>query len=293
MKAPPYAPALALLVACGSSGGGGSPATNASSSSAGTSGASSTTAASSTSDVAASGASSSSGNAASSSGGSDGGGDATVPTMPCTAPSFTTSDETGGQTFGNYYVYNNMWNTSQTLGPQTLSACSASSWYVVSNQTDQQGAVLTYPNVQENFSQTVGSFQAISSTFAETSPHVGIYEDAYDIWFNGFGAGHTEVMIWVDNSKQVPAGSKAATTTLGGRAYDVYRTSDGSYVAFVASQTFTSGTVDLLEIFDYMVGKSWLTTSDTLSQIDFGVEIVDTAGSPATYEFTNFSITAN
>ncbi len=223
----------------------------------------------------------------------DGGSDATVPMTACTAPVFTTSGETDGKTFGNYYVYNNMWNTSQTLGPQTLSVCSASSWYVVSNQTDQAGAVLTYPNVQENFTQTVGSFRTLSSTFAETSPRVGIYEDAYDIWFNGFGAGHTEVMIWVDNYKQVPAGSHAATTTLGGRTYDVYRTSDGSYVAFVATQTFTSGTINLLEMFDYMIGKSWLTTADTLSQIDFGVEIVDTAGSPATYQFTNFSITAN
>jgi hypothetical protein len=210
----------------------------------------------------------------------------------CTSPVFTTSSGTGGQTFGDYYVYNNMWNTSATLGPQTQYACSYSSWYVVSNQTDQQGAVLTYPNVQENFSQTIASFTAVSSTFAETSPHVGIYEDAYDIWFDGFGAGHTELMIWVDNYGQVPTGSKVATTTFGGRTYDVWRTSDGSYIALVATVTFTSGTVDLLQIFDYLVGQTWLASSDTLSQIDFGVEIVDTAGAPATYQFTDFSIAA-
>jgi hypothetical protein len=206
---------------------------------------------------------------------------------------FTTSSPTGGQTFGSYYVYNNMWNTSATLGPQTLYACSYSSWYVVSNQKNQQGAVLTYPNVQENFTQSVGSFHAITSTFAESGPHVGIYEDAYDIWFNGFGAGHVELMIWVDNYKQVPAGNKVATTTQSGHTYDVYRTSDGSYVAFVATATFTSGTVDLLQIFNYMIGQTWIKASDTLSQIDFGVEIVDTAGGDATYQFTNFSITAN
>jgi glycosyl hydrolase family 12 len=223
--------------------------------------------------------------------GGDDGGDGSLPASACQNPVFTTSSPTGGQTFGSYYVYNNMWNTSATLGPQTLYVCSYDDWYVVSNQTDQQGAVLTYPNVQENFSQAVSSFKAISSTFAETSPHVGIYEDAYDIWFDGFGAGHTELMIWVDNFNQVPAGSKAATVTLGGRTYDAYRTTDGSYIAFVATVTFTSGTVDLLEIFNWIVGQNWLTSSATLSQIDFGVEIVDTAGSPATYDFTNFFIT--
>jgi hypothetical protein len=211
----------------------------------------------------------------------------------CTSPVFTTSDQQGGQTFGNYYVFNDMWNTSATLGKQTLYVCSASSWYVVSNQTDQQGAVLTYPNVQENFSQAVSTFHTITSTFAETSPHVGIYEDAYDIWFNGFGNGHTELMIWVDNQKQVPAGNKVATTTQGSHTYDVYRTSDGSYIAFVPTVMFTSGEIDLLGIFNYMISQNWLKSSDTLSQIDFGVEIVDTAGGDATYQFTNFSITAN
>ena len=110
-------------------------------------------------------------------------------------------------TFGAYYVYNNMWNTSAKLGAQTLSACSYDSWYVVSSQTNQQGAVLTYPNVQENFAQTIGSFNALTSTFAETSPHVGIYEDAYDIWLNGV-PGTNQIMIWVDNNGRVPQGSE-------------------------------------------------------------------------------------
>jgi len=53
------------------------------------------------------------------------------------------------------------------------------------------------------------------------------------------------------------------------------------------------GTVDLLQIFGWVVDQGWLASSATLSQIDFGVEIVDTAGGNATYQFTNFSITAD
>lgn len=215
-------------------------------------------------------------------------------TKTCTSPVFTTSDPTGGQTFGAYYLYNDMWNTQQTLGPQTLYVCNYDNWYAVSNQKDQQGAVLTYPNVHEDFADVaLNTFKTITSTFAESSPHVGIYEDAYDIWFNGFGSGHTELMIWVDNEKQLPSGNKQATQAFSGHTYDAYRTSDGSYIALVATANFTSGTIDLLEVFDWIVSKGWLASNAPLSQIDFGVEIVDTAGAPATYTFTDFSITAN
>jgi hypothetical protein len=215
-------------------------------------------------------------------------------TKTCTNPVFTTSDLTGGQTFGAYYLYNDMWNTQATLGPQTLYVCNYDNWYAVSNQKDQQGAVLTYPNVHEDFANVaLNTFKTITSSFAESSPHVGIYEDAYDIWFNGFGNGHTELMIWVDNQKQVPSGAKQDTQSFSGHTYDVYRTGDGSYIALVATANFTSGTIDLLQVFQYLVGKTWITASAPLSQIDFGVEVVDTAGAPATYTFTDFSITAN
>jgi hypothetical protein len=215
-------------------------------------------------------------------------------TKTCTNPVFTTSDPTGGQTFGAYYLYNDMWNTSQTLGPQTLYVCNYDDWYAVSNQKDQQGAVLTYPNVHEDFADVaLSTFKTITSTFAESSPHVGIYEDAYDIWFDGFGQGHTEIMIWVDNEKQVPSGNKLATQPFSGHTYDAYRTTDGSYIALVATANFTSGTIDLLEVFKWIQSKGWLASTTKLSQIDFGVEIVDTAGGPATYTFTDFSITAN
>jgi hypothetical protein len=221
--------------------------------------------------------------------------DAGVVGMLCTNPVFTTSSQTGGWSDGGYYVFNNMWNTSVPLGPETLSACSYHSWYVVSNQTNSAGAVKTYPNVQMNFNDPqISTFTTITSSFAETSPHVGIYEDAYDIWLNGIASnGSTEVMIWVDNWKQVPAGSKVATTMFDGRTYEVWRTSDGSYIAFVATATFTSGTVNLVPIFQWMMSHSYLAANATLSQIDFGIEICSTAGADATYQVTDFNITAN
>jgi hypothetical protein len=100
-------------------------------------------------------------------------------------------------------------------------------------------------------------------------------------------------MIWTENYKQVPAGQNATTATLGGRTYDVWKTQDGHYIAFVPKAIFTSGTVDLLEIFKWTMAQGWLPAGSTLGQICFGVEIVYTGGANATWQFTDFSITSN
>src|SRR5215472_7242012 len=71
----------------------------------------------------------------------------------CPNPSFVTSAPFGGQSFGNYFLYNNEWNAAGHAGSQTLYACNFNNWYVTANWTDNGShAVLTYPNVQANFS---------------------------------------------------------------------------------------------------------------------------------------------
>jgi hypothetical protein len=213
----------------------------------------------------------------------------------CRNPQFVTSSPTGGWADGGYYLYNDMWNAARYSVQQTLYACSPSNWYAVAtmNNNSGDGAVKTYPNVHEDFSEpAIASFRSISSTFAEASPHVGIYEDAYDIWLNGVASsGSTEVMIWTENHGQVPSGSDLATVSFGGRSYQVWRS--GSYVAFVAGTNFTAGTVDLLAIFHWLINAGWIPASSTLGQIDYGAELVSTNGAPATFSFTNFSVTTS
>ena len=219
--------------------------------------------------------------------------------MTCMNPVFTTSDMDGGQTMDGYYVHNNMWNCGgQYACTETLYACSFHSFYVIANTDDtaQDGAVKSYPNVHKDYDAApmISSFSTITTTFAATSPHVGIYNVAYDIWLNGVASdGSTEVMIWTENYKQVPAGDMVNTVTLGGQAYDVYRTSDGGYIAFVPTQVMLSGTIDLLGLFNWLVGQGYLGADATLGQIDFGVEIVSTGGNDARFDFTDFSIVDN
>lgn len=212
-------------------------------------------------------------------------------------PTFVTSDPNGGWSAGGYYIHNNMWNSAKySQCTSTLYAWSPDNWHVVARMNNKQGdgAVKTYPNVHRDFGHVpIGSFELISSSFAETSPHVGIYNFAYDIWINGIATpGCTEIMLWTENFNQVPGGTCLQDVTFGDQAYKVYRTSSSGYIAFVAKTNFTSGAVDLLEIMKWTVAKGWLSSTSTLNQICFGVEIVSTEDADATFQVSAFSIDA-
>jgi hypothetical protein len=236
------------------------------------------------------------------SGGTGGGGSASLPPPPsgstsCTNPKYTTSDPQGMWNQDPYFVANDAWNSGSYSVSQTMYACSYSNWYVRATMDNSKGdgAVKTYPNSHRDFSNlpAINSFNSITSTFAESGPGIGIYEDAYDIWLNGIGGDSaTEVMIWTDNHGQVPSGSAQGTVTLSGHTFTAYKTS-GNYIAFVPSANFTSGSMDLLAFFKWIMSKGWISSGATLGQVDYGVELVSTNGAPATFSVSNFSVNAS
>jgi hypothetical protein len=190
-----------------------------------------------------------------------------------------------------------MWNSAK-YNPckSTLHAWSHDNWYVLAklNNKTGDGAVKTYPNVHKDYkSVPVSSFDAIISTFAETSPHVGIYNVTYDIWLNGIATpGCTEIMIWTENFKQTPGGKYVQDVTLGDQTYKVYKRTNSGYIAFVTTTNFTSGTVDLVDMTKWATAKGWLSTNSTLNQICFGFETVSTDDKDARFEVSAFSIDA-
>ena len=214
----------------------------------------------------------------------------------CTHPSFVTSDQYGMWNQDPYFVYNDMWGISGYSVSQTLYACSYGNWYVTAtmNNDNGDGHVKTYPNSHRDWDNepAISSLQSVTSTFAETSPGTGIYEDAYDIWLNGIAdSSSTEVMIWTENHGQVPAGNQVTTVTLDGRSWAVWK--GNSYIAFVAGSNFTSGTMNLLTFFQWIMGQGWIPGNSTLGQVDYGAELVSTNGMPATFSFSNFSVSAS
>ncbi len=238
--------------------------------------------------------------AGSSTGAAAGSGGSTVVSHTCTNPAYTLpmnpSNPQDGITLSGYYVDTDTWNAAGYQVSQTMYICDYNNWYVVANMNDNahDGAVKTYPNVHKDFngSPQISSFSSITSSFAHTAPHVGIYEFAYDIWLNGIASsGSTEVMIWTDNFHQVPSGSSLETVTVDGQSYNVYKT--GSYIAFVQGTNVTSGTVNLLWFFNHVIEKGWIPATSTVGAIDYGVELVSTGGADATFEVNDFSLTTS
>jgi hypothetical protein len=151
--------------------------------------------------------------------------------------------------------------------------------------------VLTYPSVQKNYpSRALSSFTSMTSSYSENMNSTAgtDAEAAYDIWINDL---NKEVMFWVDNHGQTPAGSKVATVTLGGLTWDYYQ--ENGYYAFVLNHNATSGTVDLLAGIKYLISRGVLSSSDKLWQVNFGWEICSTAGVPQTFTMSNFTLASN
>jgi hypothetical protein len=232
---------------------------------------------------------------ASGKGGGAGAGGSTCTNAPHVLP-LNPSNPQDGITLGAFYVDTDTWNAASYQVSQTMYVCDYNSWYVVASMDNAtgDGAVKTYPDVHEDFgaAPALSSFSAISSSFAHAGPHVGIYEFAYDMWLNGVASsGSTEVMIWTDNFNQVPSGSLQETVTFDGQSYQVYKNETGSYIAFVETTNVTSGTVNLLEIFNHIIAKGWIPSTSTLGAIDYGVELVSTNGADATFALNDFSLT--
>jgi hypothetical protein len=189
-----------------------------------------------------------------------------------------------------------MWNIGKYPSlRETLEACSHASWNVTAtaDNSSGNGEVKTYPNVHKDFSAPAwSSFKTMTSTFAAKGPGVGIYNIAYDIWMNGV-PGNREIMIWTENHNQRPAGDIVGSLTVSGITWDVWATNNNGYLAFTPKSPLASGNLDIKAFIDYLVAHGRVPANSTLGQVCFGVEIVSTDGKPATFNFTDFSLSSS
>ncbi|HET9071617.1 MAG TPA: hypothetical protein VFN60_06855 [Acidimicrobiales bacterium] len=213
------------------------------------------------------------------------------------AATWQSSAAYGKTTMGGFILNNNEWNGGG--GQQTIWANSATNWGVTSTQPAGT-AVRTYPEEQKFFHQPLSQFSTVSSSFAESGPSTGDWEAAYDIWVNAapITAGTTEVMIWVDNHSQRPAGQVVGTASIGGQTWQVWnRPSTGgkhAVVSFVLNSLTganeTSGSVDILATLKWMQSHSLLNATPELDQIDWGWEVCSTNGTPQKFTTTNYTL---
>jgi hypothetical protein len=206
----------------------------------------------------------------------------------CTATNGGTCD------FGHWIVFNNTWGP--TPGKYVIHARSQGQWSVTADQNGGGGcggcAVEAYESAQWDYSGVrYSAIKSLSSTFRETMPTGSLRkngfdaEAAYDMFING--SDTDEVMVWVDNQGQTPAGSRHGVATIDGQRFGVYVA--GGTKSFVLRRNETHGTVNYLAILRWLHTHGMLVASDTLSQFNFGWEICDTGGKSRT--FTVHSLT--
>jgi hypothetical protein len=216
----------------------------------------------------------------------------------CTNPVFSTSEATGTDgldSTGTWWVDNDAWNGSH--GPQSIYVCSQSSWYAVSNQTDNQGQVETYPNTEYDIggrdnglpTKTIAQYNSITSTFSEAFPSAGSWDAAYDLWLNNWSI---EIMIWNEwTGTQLywpPSGAQALT--LDGVPYHFYN--NGGELMFFRDTMVKSGSVDILAAMKWLVSQGLVKSTDVPTQLEYGVEICSTNGSE-TFPLTGVTFNLN
>ena len=214
----------------------------------------------------------------------------------CTNPTTTlpanASNPQDGVTLSGYYVDTDTWNFGPYPGSQqTMYVCDYNNWYAMVNVNDNNGdgAVKTYPDVHLDYnSPKVSTFNSITSTFAHTAPATGDWDYAYDVWLNNYGV---ELMVWTQsNGKQahVPGIATVATTTLSGITYNIHKS--GTYIAYDMPTTMTSGNINILEIIKDMQSRGYISSTATLTAIDYGVEVCNTNSVNTKFEVNNFGI---
>lgn len=190
-----------------------------------------------------------------------------------------------------FVVYNNEWNTAQA-GPQMIWANSFHSWGVESKQPPST-SVKTYPCVQRNYNNVLlAKFTELSSSFSQSMPALTGFdaESAYDIWLDNY---KIEVMIWVDNHGQTPAGNVIASAWLQDQRFTVWQAGPTMFSFVLADGQETSGHVNILAFLRWLVLRRYLGGRATLRQVDFGWEIASTVGVPMTFVMKNYSLASN
>jgi hypothetical protein len=194
------------------------------------------------------------------------------------------------------YVGQDVWNPIPGWS-QALHATSPGTWYVIARMPAGNTAVVSFPNVEQQYyyTNTLTGFSSIYSSFTESMhPEQGTSaEAAYDIWLNDW---RNEVMIQHDivNRGACPV---AATAVFGGSGgVPVQRWNLCKYGSELIWQLSgareQSGSVNILSMLTWLATHGYLPERSGLTAISYGFEICSTGGQPETFTVSRFSISA-
>ncbi|HXI70616.1 MAG TPA: hypothetical protein VNN22_09720 [Verrucomicrobiae bacterium] len=189
----------------------------------------------------------------------------------------------GSFTQGDWTIYNDVWGVKKP-NTQQLFVNSINSWYV--NTKQNNGGVKSYPNTAVYPNTPLAQMQSATATFNTTSP-VGKSGYWWDWTFDCWSANSAdEVMILTSYYPSAGGwGTKIATNvTIGGILYkEVWQAAPGwNVVQFIPAQQMTSGTLDILAVWNWAASHGLLVNTD-FDTMQFGVEITSTGNTWQTF----------
>jgi hypothetical protein len=200
----------------------------------------------------------------------------------------------GGPNDSGVAVRQEVWNLKPALRKQELRVWSGHQWTATVNAAAGNTEVNNYPDVSntvttaQNTPNPVSSYKSLVSTYAENM-HATAGTDAeaaYDIWLNNYS---DELMIWVDNHGQRPAGNDTGQNiTVGGNTYRLWL-DNPDIVSLVLDHNAQTGTTDILGIINALTAKG-IYANPGINQVNFGFETPSTGGLDEVFEVSAYTL---
>ena len=196
-----------------------------------------------------------------------------------------------------FTLSNDVFNTAEA-GRQLIWGDSYRHWGVESTQPNSP-SIKAYPSVQRIYPNqpAYSRLRHLRSSFTQSMPSAANLsaEAAYEVWLNN---RTVEVMMWVDNRNQTPAGQHIGSIPIYQENFDVYQNGPHQFSFVLSGQQQLTGRVHLLSALRWLVhhGPSkharYLSRSDTLTEVDFGWEIASTGGKPLEFSVTGYAVSS-
>ncbi|MDA1359833.1 hypothetical protein O1R50_09380 [Glycomyces luteolus] len=192
------------------------------------------------------------------------------------AQTWTSDEQWGNWTSGDYTFYNNIWGSG--AGSQSIWANAPGDWGVRADHPNT-GGIKSYPNVSYTLGRNVSEMGQVTSTNAVGVPTGDglAYNTAYDVWGNG---NEHEIMIWTNWHGPVgPIGGPSGEVDIGGQTWTYHQGSNGAneVYSFLANSQSTEASIDITGHCQWLVAQGHM-PEVRIDQIQFGWEITSAAG---------------
>ena len=191
---------------------------------------------------------------------------------------------------GRYLVQNNVWGADTTQCIDTTS-----SGFTVTQADHNKatnGAPAAYPSIYFGchyancstnsglpLQASTGEFAGIRTSVSMTYPGSGVWDAAYDIWFDptprtdGQNTG-AEIMVWLNHQGSIqPVGSRVGTANIAGGTWDVWFGNIGwNVVSYVRTSATSSMDFAVNDFFSDTVNRGYGQRSWYLTSIQAGFE---------------------